>query len=241
VVAYGRILPPDVLAIPVHGCINVHGSLLPKYRGAAPIQWSVINGDTETGVTIMLMDEGCDTGPILLQRAIPIAQTETAGTLFERLAPMGASLLLEALSGVLAGTLDQVPQDSVKATAAPILAKEVGLIDWSRSADQVCNLVRGTDPWPGAYTFTDKGLRLRILPFLESVSLVGQPGKILGIDAHGMVVATHDKAVLIREIQPAGGRRMAPRELAAGRRIAKGDQLGGPEMLQGSSGGMDTR
>ncbi len=227
VVAYGRILPPEVLTIPVHGCINVHGSLLPKYRGAAPIQWAVIHGEDETGVTIMRMDEGCDTGPILLQRSTPIEPLDTAGTLFARLAPMGASLLASALPKVLDGSLQAVEQDSARATQAPIIAKELGRIDWTWEALRIANLVRGVEPWPGAYTFTDAGLRLRIFPFVAPIDGNGCPGEILSIDQDGMRVATGRGAVRVREVQPAGGRSMDARELAAGRRIAVGMVLGG--------------
>jgi len=233
VAAYGRILPPEVLAIPgrlpggAYGCINVHGSLLPKYRGAAPVQWAVIRGEAETGVTIMAMDEGLDTGGTLARLAVPVLPTDTSGTLFERLAPLGAELLVETLRGVLDGSVAPTPQDETRATLAPILKKEDGAIDWSLPSAGIADLVRGVEPWPGAYTFTPAGVRLRVFPFVRPT--VGRPGagpgEVLSIDTEGMAVATCDGAVLMPEVQPAGSRRMTPREAAAGRRIAVGDVL----------------
>ncbi len=228
VAAYGRILPPEVLGIPPRGCVNVHGSLLPRYRGAAPIQWAVIRGDEQTGVTLMRMDEGLDTGPILATRAMPIARDDTAATVFDRLAVLGAALLAEGLPAVLDGSAVAVPQDETLACLAPILKKEDGVIDWSRTSRQVADHVRGVEPWPGAVTFTPSGLRLRVFPFVErAIGTRGAPGEILQIDGDGMVVRVGDGAVLVREVQPAGSRRMAPRDLAAGRRVRVGDVLGG--------------
>ncbi|NOZ02795.1 MAG: methionyl-tRNA formyltransferase, partial [Deltaproteobacteria bacterium] len=233
VAAYGRILPPAVLGIPSrlphgqYGCINVHGSLLPKYRGAAPIQWAVINGEALSGVTIMAMNEGMDTGDILARAGTPIEPTDTAGTLFDRLAAMGADLLLKTLPRAMDGTLTPEPQDEALATMAPMMKKGDGAIDWTRSWRRVADLVRGTDPWPGAFTFTPQGLRLRIFPFLEKAVVGnGKPGEVLEIDGRGMVVGTGAGAVLVRELQPAGKRRMSPGELANGRKLAVGDVLG---------------
>ncbi len=235
VAAYGRILPPEVLALPPrlpsgqYGCVNVHGSLLPKYRGAAPIQWAILNGEGETGVTIMAMDEGMDTGPVAAQRAIPITPEDTAGTVAARLAPLGARLLIETLPGLLDGSIVPVSQDHALATLAPILKKEDGLLDWSRPSHEVANLVRGLTPWPGAFTFLPRGTRLRVAPPVR-VAPVPQPqvspGQVLAIQRDGMSVRTGDGAVVVREVQPEGRRPMTPWELAAGRRVAVGDRLG---------------
>lgn len=234
VAAYGRILPADVLAIPprlpggAYGCLNVHASLLPRWRGAAPIQWSILQGDSETGVSIMSMDEGLDTGPVLASARTPIRAADTAATLLERLAAMGAELLVRTIPLALAGDMQPVPQDETLATFAPALKKDFGAIDWSLPWHRVSDLVRGLEPWPGAYTFTPTRVRLRIFPFLERVALSdGVPGQILAIERHGMVVRCGDDSVRIAVVQPAGSRRMTPWEVAAGRRIAVGDVLGG--------------
>jgi len=233
VAAYGRILPPEVLAIPPRlpsgacGCLNVHGSLLPKYRGAAPIQRAVIDGETETGVSIMAMDEGLDTGPVIEAAATHIREDDTAATLFDRLAAMGADLLARTIPPALAGTAVPRPQDETRATLAPILRKEAGAVDWSRSWRAVADLVRGVEPWPGAYTLTPAGVRLRVFPFLRrAVGSLGVPGEVLAVERDGMVVKCGEDAVLVAEVQPAGSRRMTPREAAAGRRVAVGDVLG---------------
>lgn len=228
VVAYGRILPPEVLSIPPLGCINVHGSLLPKYRGAAPIQWAIIEGESESGVSIIQMDEGIDTGPILATARTLIMENDTAYTLSGRLARLGAELLVDTLIKVAERRVVAQPQDETKASYAPILKKTDGAIDWGQTSFRIANLVRGVEPWPGAYTFTVRGLRLRVFPFLESLRMSdGVPGQVLRIDREGMVVRTGDGAVLIREVQPAGSRRMTPYELFVGRRIAVGDLLVG--------------
>src|SRR5512147_571289 len=153
VAAFGRILPPVILSLPPKGCINVHGSLLPKYRGAGPIQWAIINGETETGITTMLMDEGMDTGAMLLQEKIAIAPDDTAGSLSPRLAEVGGRLLVETLARLKAGTVVPQVQDHAQATMAPLLKKEDGAINWTVSATAIANRVRGLTPWPGAYTF----------------------------------------------------------------------------------------
>src|SRR5574341_1359923 len=153
VAAFGRILPPAVLKLPPRGCINVHGSLLPKYRGAGPIQWAIINGESESGITTMLIDEGMDTGAILLQERLAITPDDTAGTLSPRLAELGGRVLIETIKQLRAGTLVPRPQDHSQATLAPLLKKEDGLIDWTMNAAAIANRVRGLSPWPGAYTF----------------------------------------------------------------------------------------
>jgi len=239
VAAYGRILPPAVLAMPRLGCVNVHGSLLPRYRGAAPIQWAVINGEPETGVTIMMIDEGCDTGATLLKGKTPVLPDDTAATLFDRLAAMGPPLLLDALSGLLAGNLQAVAQDHSLATIAPIMDKSVGDINWTMPSRSIADLVRGVEPWPGAFTWTPAGVRLRIYPFLAipdpsglpSSWLGAEPGTVLAIGGNlttsgeGMVVRTGDGVVVVDSVQPAGARRMSPASMAAGRRLSVGDRF----------------
>ncbi len=228
VVAFGQILPPSVLSIPRLGCVNLHASLLPAYRGAAPIQWSIIRGETTTGVTTMLMDVGMDTGPILLKQETPIAPDETAVSVAKRLAQIGAPLLLETLDRLSAGTLLPVPQENESATAAPPLSKEDGLVRWGDAAREIFNRWRGTLPWPGTTTFHD-GLRWKI-PLMEigsEADRTGAPGEILGICNGGLEVATGAGYIRVKEIQPEGGRRMTVAEYAAGHVVRPHTFLGG--------------
>lgn len=229
VAAYGRILPAEVLALPRFGCVNVHGSILPKYRGAAPVQWAVIRGEAQTGVTLMRMDEGLDTGPILAIRTLPIGERDTAATVYDRLAALGAEALVACLPGILDGSIPPVPQDSDGATLAPPLDKDVGAIDWNAPSRVVRDLVRGVEPWPGAFTNTPAGLRLRVFPpVVREIGdgFDGVPGQVLGVDREGMVVRTGDGAVRVLQVQPAGSRRMDARDAVAGRRVRVGDVLG---------------
>lgn len=224
VVAYGKILPRAVLDAFPRGCVNVHGSVLPAYRGAAPVQWAVINGDTETGVTIMQLDEGMDTGPMLLVRREPVREGDTAGTLAERLARIGADALLESLDAIAAGTAVALPQDGASATHAPMLEKATGQIDWSRPAEAVRNLVRGVDPWPGATTLL-AGEPLKLFGASRADGQ-GNPGEVLEVDSQGAVIACGTGAVRVAELQAAGKRRMAALELSRGRKLAVGVTLG---------------
>jgi methionyl-tRNA formyltransferase len=241
VVAYGKILPRAVLDAFPRGCINVHASLLPAYRGAAPIQWAILRGETETGVTIMQLDEGMDTGPMLCKRSVAIAPDDTAGTLFERLAPLGAELLLEAMDGLARGALVPEPQDHARATYAPMLDKDHGAVDWTRSAAEVSCHIRGVDPWPGAFTAvgpSEHRTRLKLfrpapVAVTDAGALAGQPGEIIGVDERGLVVACGQGAVVIAEVQAAGGRRMAARAFASGHRIAPGARLCPAQELRG--------
>lgn len=221
VVAYGKILPADVLAALPRGCLNVHGSILPRYRGAAPVQWAVIHGDAETGVDIMQLDEGMDTGPVLLEKRVAIDPDETAGELLERLAPIGAAALLEAIAQL--ATLVPRPQDHAAATHAPMLEKTDGAIDFAHSAATVAARIRGLDPWPGAYA-SHRGQPLKLFR-ARAVPGAGAPGAIVAIDAAGMTVACAEGAVAIRDVQAAGRKRMAAAQFAAGRGIAVGDVL----------------
>lgn len=223
VVAYGKILPLPVLEAFPSGCINIHGSLLPRYRGAAPIQWAVINGDAETGVSIMRLDEGMDTGPVLLTKIEPVRADDTAATLFERLAPLGASAVLEALDGIQTGELKAQPQSDVGASHAPMLSKQDGLVDWSLPPEQLAARIRGLDPWPGAYTPMEGGnLKLFRASVCEGQ---GQPGAVLGYDTRGLIIATGDGACCIAEVQAPGKKRMAAADFARGRRLAIGSML----------------
>ena len=232
VAAFGRILPPVILTLPPLGCINVHGSLLPKYRGAAPIQWAIINGEMETGITTMLMDEGMDTGAILLQEAIPITTHETCGTLAPQLAELGGKLLVETIIRLKAGTLVPQPQDTSRATLAPLLKKEDGAIDWTLPAMVLANRVRGLSPWPGAYTTVAGSDSWRIWRALALPGPVTTPpGVIVAITREAIHVATGDGVLAVMELQPANNRRMAVSQYLAGHPIAVGLQLGrGPAL-----------
>ncbi len=229
VVAYGKILPKAVLEALPRGCINVHASLLPKYRGAAPVQWSVIHAETETGVAIMQLDEGMDTGPVLMERRIAIDPAETSGELLARLSPVGAEALLEAIDGIRAGTLVPKPQDHASSSHAPMLTKAHGAIDFTKSATLVAAQVRGVDPWPGAQA-TLRGQTVKLFRARLAPSGSGATGTVLSIDGDGAHVATGEGAVIIRDIQAAGRKRMTVQQFAAGRGIAVGDVLGTPTL-----------
>jgi len=226
VVAFGRILPPEILDLPPRGCINLHASLLPKYRGAAPIQWAIINGETETGVTTIRMDPGMDTGDILLLERVSILPEDTAGSLSIRLAERGADLLLRTLKGIESGDVVPKAQDHSAATMAPMLEKESGEIDWVQPAVKIANRVRGLSPWPGAYTFyQDERWRIwKAVPKDKAVQ--GPPGAILETGGEGISVATGEGLLTILELQPENGRRMGVREFLAGHSVEQGVVLG---------------
>lgn len=208
VVAYGKILPCMLLTLPPLGAINVHGSLLPRYRGAAPIQWAVINGETETGITIMQLDAGMDTGDILLTVPTPIGPEETSGELFNRLARLGGETLVAALARLKAGQLTPHPQDHAQASHAPMLTKEMGHLDWRLPARRLHCLIRGLDPWPSAYGFI-AGKRCRFFaPEVVPIRATEPPGTICRADSQGLLVATGDDCLRIRAIQPEGKKRM---------------------------------
>lgn len=230
VVAYGKILPEWMLAIPRLGCINVHASLLPKYRGAAPINWAIANGERETGVTIMQMDAGMDTGPMLAQRSIEIGDDETAPELSARLAQLGAELLSETLPRIERGEIATLTQDESEATYAPILKREDGLIDWSMRAMEIANRVRAFQPWPGTYA-SFRGGRLTIwrahdAPTQRVAGVAAEPGTILNIDDSGITIAcSGSSALLIEEVQVEGKRRVSAREFANGARLKHDGQI----------------
>lgn len=231
VVAYGQILPPALLQIPPHGCLNVHASLLPRHRGAAPIQWALLEGDPETGVTLMLMDAGLDTGPVLARERTPIRPEDTAQTLHNRLAGLGAALLVRTLPDYLAGRIPPVPQPAEGATYARKLTREDGRLDWTRPAAELHRRVRALTPWPGTYTYLPAGER-RLLLKIWSARVVaasaGEPGTVLAADAHGVVVRCGADALCLTELQREGGRRLPAAEFLAGHRLEPGTRLDPP-------------
>jgi methionyl-tRNA formyltransferase len=226
VVAYGRIIPRWMLAVPRFGNLNVHASLLPKYRGAAPIQWAIANGEKQTGITIIRLDEGLDTGPILLHRELAIAPEDTALTLAPRLAELGAALIMEALPGIEAGTLEPVPQDHSRSSLAPLLKKEDGRIDFDRTAEDVHNRLRGFQPWPGTYT----RFRGKHLEITKAQAVAGTPsGRAGTLTAEGerlFVNCGAETALEIFELQPEGKRQMSAREFIHGYHPQSGESLG---------------
>lgn len=228
VAAYGQILPPSVIEIARLGTVNVHGSLLPRYRGAAPIQWAIASGETVTGVTTMRIDAGLDTGPILLARKTPIDPEETSPRLQERLAILGAEVLLETLDRLAAGTLEATPQDHASATLAPLLRKEDSVVDWSWPASTIANRVRGFDPWPGVITaLAGKAVRLHRVRAESAGTSAETPGRVTALDNSGAVVACGgDTALRLLEVQPESRRVMLAAAFAAGARLHVGDELG---------------
>ena len=225
VVAFGRILPQSLLDLPSRGCINLHASLLPRYRGAAPIQWAIINGEKETGMTTIKMDAGMDTGDILLQERVSIQPDESAGSLSERLADRGAELMLRTLREIESGQARARPQDHDKATMAPMIKKALGLVDWALPASAILNRLRGLDPWPGIYTYYQGG-RLRIWKAVIEKAKPGEkPGRILRVHSEGLAVATGEGTLILLELQPANSRRMGIREFLAGHSLKEGERF----------------
>jgi methionyl-tRNA formyltransferase len=225
VVAFGQILPRALLDIPPHGCINVHASLLPAYRGAAPINWALINGETVTGVTIIILDEGMDTGDILLQQPVAILPDDTSATLHDRLAENGAVLLGEALDELRSNGWKRIPQDHTQATYAPLMKKEDGRIDWSQSAREIHNQVRGMNPWPGCFTFfRGKLLKIYHTGVLEK-NEGAAPGKITSVGDDGIEIATGNGALLIQELQIEGKKKMPAAEFIKGHGIRAGEEF----------------
>jgi methionyl-tRNA formyltransferase len=229
VTAYGKILHAPILNLPPKGCVNVHGSLLPKYRGAAPIQWAVMNGESETGITTMLMDEGMDTGPMLLQERLQIMPEDTAGTLSPRLAELGGRLLVETLRQLSTGTLTARPQESSQATLAPLLRKEDGVIDWTMSAGALANRIRGLSPWPGAFTFLGRDRWTIWNGAVQPDHPHEPPGTILGITKQSIQVATGQGLLELTEIQTANSKRMPVGQYLAGHRVTVGARFGPSE------------
>ena len=219
VIAFGQILPKEILEMTKYGCVNVHASLLPKYRGAAPIQWSIIDGETVTGVTTMQMDEGLDTGDMLLKAETPVGEEETAGELFDRLKDLGADLLLETLKQLEQGMLKPTPQNEEEATHAPMLSKELSVIDWTKPAQEIHDLIRGLNPWPSAYSYLEgKKLKLHASRVREGS---GQPGKAFTQDGKLMVYCGEGALELV-EIQTENGKRMDGKSYLLGHPLQDG-------------------
>ena len=228
VAAYGQILPQAILDLPRFGCVNVHASLLPKYRGAAPIQWAILNDESETGVTIMKVDAGLDTGDILTQATTPIAPADTAQTLHDRLAAMGADLLVRTLPDFVAGRIIPRPQPATGASYARKVTKEDGRIDWSQPARALWNRVRAFTPWPGTFTFQQAEPRSRLLKIGSAEvdpQSSGPPGTILKADRSGIVVGCGELALRILQLQREGGRRLTAGEFLAGHELKVGERL----------------
>lgn len=226
IVAYGRILPRQVLELPPQGCLNVHYSLLPKYRGAAPVEWAIINGEEKSGITTMRLVEKMDAGPIFLQEELPIAPDETAASLESKLIPMGARLLLETIRRFQEGSVTAVPQREEEATFAPILEKEHGEIDWTQPAKAIERRVRGLYPWPSAYTYLGrKILKLyRATVILQAEAAL--PGEVVQADKGGFWVATGKEILSLEEVQLENKKRLPATEFLKGSRIEKGARLG---------------
>ncbi len=222
--AYGKILPSSILDLPRLGCINVHASLLPKYRGAAPINWSLINGEEKTGITMIKMDEGIDTGPILARQALEIEPTDNTDTLGKRLSHIAAEMLPEFFKNLIDGRIEEKPQDDSYASYTPMLMKKDGLINWHESAKQIHNSIRGLYPWPVAYTFLN-GKQLRLI---ASNTAVGQasPGEIAEVGKETLLVGTGDGLLSIKEIQPPGKKTMPILSFLQGYRLQPGMKMG---------------
>lgn len=226
VVAYGKILPPDFLSFPKYGCINIHASILPKYRGASPIHWAVINGDSETGVTAMQMDEGLDTGDILLVNRMPIGENDTTELMYEKLALLGAKTLLETIEMIESGTLSPVKQDDGRATSVGLLSKELSAVDWNDTASNIHNKIRGLYSWPGASTVFN-GKRLKIHSSVLSLEKGhNKPGEIVNANGKIVVCCGDNRCVELLCVQLEGKKRMDAKQFLNGCRLEKGDVLG---------------
>lgn len=240
VAAFGQLLPRTILEMPRFGCINIHGSLLPAYRGAAPVQWAVLDGQKEAGDTIMQMNEGLDTGDILMQESIPLSANETAGSLYDKLSSMGGPLLLKALDAIEAGTVTPVPQGDSGTHYAKMLRKEMGNIDWTKSAEEIGRLVRGLNPWPSAYThWNGKMLKIWMAETVtqEELSALGcdekngmdlkeaQPGTVMIVTKDTLMVQTGDGLLALTELQMEGKKRMPVQAFLMGCRMQTGEKL----------------
>ncbi|MGD0279042.1 MAG: methionyl-tRNA formyltransferase [Smithella sp.] len=222
VAAFGQILPEDIIEYPPLKCLNIHPSLLPKYRGAAPLNWQIIRGETRTGVTIMLMDEGMDSGDILMQEETPLGEDETYGDLHDRLARLGAALLIKTIEQMVDGTAKRVPQDAAAMTLAPRLKKETGKINWRDNASGIVNLIRGMSPSPAAYTLLE-GQALKIFNAEANQSKISDTPGTIGMDtAAGITVAASDGCVILKEVQLAGKKKMFAKDFLRGYRLNPG-------------------
>lgn len=225
VVAFGQIIPESILEIPKYGCVNIHGSLLPKYRGAAPIQWAVLDGEKETGVTTMLMDKGIDTGDILLKRVINLTEDETAGSLFDKLMVLGAEAILETLEGLENGSITPEKQGESPTDYAKMLTKAMGLIDFTRTAAELDCFIRGMNPWPSAYTVLD-GKTLKIWK-AKPVDGNGGAGSVLSVGKDSFIVCCGENALEILEVQLEGKKRMSAGDFLKGTHLEPGTEFGG--------------
>lgn len=225
VVAYGKILPKEILEIAPLGCINIHGSLLPKLRGAAPIQWSVINGDEYSGVTSMMMNEGLDTGDMLVERRVKIDFCETSGELFDRLSFVGAEVLEETLIKLENGTLERTPQNDDESTYAPLLSKEITNINWNDTALSVYNKIRGLNPWPVAITYID-GVKYKIFESAYVENVKGNPGEIVENKKQLVVACGDGNGVSLKILQPDGKKQMDVVAFLSGNKLEKGKIIG---------------
>ncbi len=226
VAAFGQILSSEILNMPKYGCVNIHASLLPMYRGAAPIQAVILNKEKETGVTIMQMDEGLDTGDMLMKESIPIAADETGESLHDKLSELGAKMIVKALVAIEEGSLTPVPQGDGKTCYASMLKKELGHIDWNKSADDIEHLVRGLYPWPGTFTFLN-GKMMKICAVALSDSPVsGKPGELCEVTKDSLIVNTGEGTLEIKELQPEGKKRMTVHDFLLGNKLEKGMYFG---------------
>ncbi|MGQ9647395.1 MAG: methionyl-tRNA formyltransferase [Thermodesulfobacteriota bacterium] len=225
VAAYGQIFPKVVLSLPRHGAVNIHASLLPKYRGSAPIAWAILNGEQKTGITTMLMDEGMDTGDILLQSEISVSGEDTTETLQNRLASLGAQVLSETLEKLKRGEIHPVPQDHSKATYAPMLKKEDGRVQWTKRAEEIDRQVRAFHPWPGAYTEWQGHLLKIYKGEVREGKETGKPGTVLWVGADFIEIETGKDSYLLKEVQLEGKRRMSVRDFLLGHTVSVGEVL----------------
>jgi len=223
VAAFGQILPKVILDMPRLGCVNVHGSLLPKYRGAAPIQWAVINGERVSGNTTMLMGPGLDDGDMLLKSEIELAADETGGSLFDKLALDGGKLAVKTIEALDRGEITPIPQDEAKATHVGMISKDMGNIDWSKSAEEIERLIRGLNPWPSAFTFVN-GKQLKLWK-ATVVDKTGEAGTVIDVDKNSFIIACGKKALEINELQLEGKKRMAAGDFLRGYQLEAGTVL----------------
>lgn len=225
VMAYGQILPQTLLKMPPLGCLNLHASLLPKFRGASPINAAILEGEGVTGITVMQMDAGLDTGDMILKREISIGPTETAGELHDRLALIGPGILEEALGQIVTGKAERIPQDNAQATHCGKLDRDSGRIDWTQPADFIERQVRAMNPWPGAFTTLPDGRKLKIhRAAVESMS--GQPGEAFSLEKSRLILATGSNALELLEVQPEGRNRMSAKDFLRGYRLESGTRFG---------------
>ncbi len=223
VAAFGQILPKVILDMPRLGCVNVHGSLLPKYRGAAPIQWAVINGEKVSGNTTMLMGPGLDDGDMLLKSEIELAADETGGSLFDKLALDGGKLAVKTIEALDRGEITPIPQNEVEATHVGMIHKDLGNVDWTKSAEEIERLIRGLNPWPSAFTFVN-GKQLKLWK-AKVMDMSGEPGTIIDVNKNGFTIACGSKALAVEELQLEGKKRMAAADFLRGYQLETGTRL----------------